>query len=243
MLTAPRVYFAMAEDRLFFRSVAEVSATHPRAGRRDPAAGRRGRSSSPCPAPTARSSSYVVSVDFIFFGLTGAALFVFRRRDPRRQPVAFQAPGPSRHHRPVRRSPARSIGRRDRLEQPVEQPDRLRDPARGRPGLPLLAAQEPAERGVRTMQSDYMHWAKNQPPVRYPLRPSEVPHFRIDRWPIDPRRPRARRRQPLPRTRRCAPRSPASYGVTPDRSSLADGTSMANMLAMAALIAPGRRGR
>jgi len=34
--------------------------------------------------------SYVVSVDFIFFGLTGAALFVFRRRDPHQQ-VAFKA--------------------------------------------------------------------------------------------------------------------------------------------------------
>jgi APA family basic amino acid/polyamine antiporter len=35
--------------------------------------------------------SYVVSVDFIFFGLTGAALFVFRRRFPD-QPVFFKAP-------------------------------------------------------------------------------------------------------------------------------------------------------
>src|SRR6185369_16263829 len=35
--------------------------------------------------------SYVVSVDFIFFGLTGAALFVFRRRDPD-QPIAFKVP-------------------------------------------------------------------------------------------------------------------------------------------------------
>jgi len=35
--------------------------------------------------------SYVVSVDFIFFGLTGLALFVFRRRDPQ-QKVAFKAP-------------------------------------------------------------------------------------------------------------------------------------------------------
>ena len=34
--------------------------------------------------------SYVVSVDFIWFGLTGFALFVFRRREP--APVAFQAP-------------------------------------------------------------------------------------------------------------------------------------------------------
>ena len=36
--------------------------------------------------------SYVVSVDFIFFGLTGLALFVFRRRDPGRK-IAFSVPG------------------------------------------------------------------------------------------------------------------------------------------------------
>jgi APA family basic amino acid/polyamine antiporter len=35
--------------------------------------------------------SYVVSVDFIWFGLTGAALFVFRRRDP--GGGGFRAPG------------------------------------------------------------------------------------------------------------------------------------------------------
>ena len=35
--------------------------------------------------------SYVVSVDFIFFGLTGAALFIFRRREPGRK-VAFSVP-------------------------------------------------------------------------------------------------------------------------------------------------------
>ena len=35
--------------------------------------------------------SYVVSVDFIFFGLTGAALFVFRKRDP--ADASFRAPG------------------------------------------------------------------------------------------------------------------------------------------------------
>jgi APA family basic amino acid/polyamine antiporter len=35
--------------------------------------------------------SYVVSVDFIWFGMTGAALFVFRRRDPREE--GFKAPG------------------------------------------------------------------------------------------------------------------------------------------------------
>jgi basic amino acid/polyamine antiporter, APA family len=91
MLTAPRVYFAMAEDGLFFRGVAEVS--------------RRTRVpvvaivlQGVAAAGIAVSGtfgqilSYVVSVDFIFFGLTGLALFVFRRRDPGRQ-VQFRVPG------------------------------------------------------------------------------------------------------------------------------------------------------
>ncbi len=35
--------------------------------------------------------SYVVSIDFIFFGLTGLALFVFRRRD--KSATDFRVPG------------------------------------------------------------------------------------------------------------------------------------------------------
>jgi APA family basic amino acid/polyamine antiporter len=90
MLTAPRVYFAMAEDRLFFRSVAKVSAST-----RVPVIA----IVLPGVAATVIALSgtfgqilgYVVSVDFIFFGLTGAALFVFRRRNPEQQ-VSFEAP-------------------------------------------------------------------------------------------------------------------------------------------------------
>jgi len=81
MLTAPRVYFAMAEDRLFFQKVATVSR----------------RTRVPVIAILLQGAaaivialsgaygqilSYVVSVDFIFFGLTGAALLVFRHRQP-----------------------------------------------------------------------------------------------------------------------------------------------------------------
>ncbi len=91
ILTAPRVYFAMAEDGLFFRSVAAVSK----------------RTRVPVVAIVLQGVaaaiialsgtfgqilSYVVSVDFIFFGLTGLALFVFRRRDPA-QKVSFKVPG------------------------------------------------------------------------------------------------------------------------------------------------------
>ena len=33
---------------------------------------------------------------------------------------------------------------------------------------------------MRTTQSDYMHWAKFKPLVRFALTTSEVPHFRLD---------------------------------------------------------------
>jgi APA family basic amino acid/polyamine antiporter len=81
ILTAPRVYFAMARDGVFFRSV----------GRLDP------RTEVPALAIVLQGVvatlialsgryeqilNYVVSVDFIFFGVTACGLFVFRRRDP-----------------------------------------------------------------------------------------------------------------------------------------------------------------
>jgi len=91
MLTAPRVYFAMAEDGLFFRSVARVSATT-----RVPviAIVLQGVAAAVIALSGTFSQilNYVVSVDFIFFGLTGAALFVFRARDPG-QRIFFKAPG------------------------------------------------------------------------------------------------------------------------------------------------------
>jgi basic amino acid/polyamine antiporter, APA family len=80
ILTAPRVYFAMAEDGLFFRSV----------GRLDP------RTHVPVAAILLQGVfaivialsgryeqilNYVVSMDFLFFGLTATCLFVFRRRE------------------------------------------------------------------------------------------------------------------------------------------------------------------
>jgi len=90
ILTAPRVYFAMAADGVFFRKIAEVSRT----------------THVPVFAILLQGIvaiaialsgtygqilSYVVSVDFIWFGLTGAALFVYRSRDASRD--GFRAPG------------------------------------------------------------------------------------------------------------------------------------------------------
>ena len=91
MLTAPRVYFAMAEDGLFFRSVAKV---HPVTRVPIVAIVLQGAAAIAIALSGTYGQilSYVVSVDFIFFGLTGAALFVFRRRD-RDQDVPFRVPG------------------------------------------------------------------------------------------------------------------------------------------------------
>ncbi|HET6942215.1 MAG TPA: pyridoxal phosphate-dependent aminotransferase [Sphingomicrobium sp.] len=90
----------------------------------------------------------------------------------------------------------------------------------------------------RIMQSDYMHWAKFKPPVRYPLTSSEVPHFRMDRLPIDV--------EDLDMDGASHPRyAPLReaigkrYGFPTGWVVAADGTSMANFLAMAALITPG----
>ncbi len=95
VLTAPRVYFAMARDGLFFRSVAKVTEhTHV-----------------PVIAIILQSVwtivvalsgryeqilNYVVSMDFLFFGLTGASLFVFRSREAKAKSNSvrgYRAPG------------------------------------------------------------------------------------------------------------------------------------------------------
>jgi APA family basic amino acid/polyamine antiporter len=78
MLTAPRVYFAMAEDGLFFHNLAKLN-----------------RARVPAFAIALQGAlaivitfsgryeqilNYVVSVDVVFFALTAACVFVFRRR-------------------------------------------------------------------------------------------------------------------------------------------------------------------
>lgn len=82
ILTAPRVYFAMADDGLFFRAVAWLAP----------------RTRVPVVAIVLQSVwtivialsgryeqilNYVVSMDFVFFGLTATTIFVFRRRAAR----------------------------------------------------------------------------------------------------------------------------------------------------------------
>ena len=81
MLTAPRVYFAMAHDGLFFRWIAWL----PKSTRVPVAAIALQGVLAAIIALSGRYEqilNYVVSIDVIFFGLTGASLFVFRRRAP-----------------------------------------------------------------------------------------------------------------------------------------------------------------
>jgi basic amino acid/polyamine antiporter, APA family len=90
ILTAPRVYFAMADDGLFFRAVAWL---HP-------------RTRVPIVAIILQSVltivialsgryeqilSYVISMDSLFFGLTASTIFIFRRREARGQMESDQS--------------------------------------------------------------------------------------------------------------------------------------------------------
>ena len=89
MLTAPRVYYAMASDGVFFKRVADV---HPVTRVPILAIILQGAVASIIAASGTYEQilSYVVSVDFIFFGLTGAALIMFRRRGDK---GTFRTPG------------------------------------------------------------------------------------------------------------------------------------------------------
>jgi APA family basic amino acid/polyamine antiporter len=91
MLTAPRVYFAMARDGVFFKRIGELGT----------------RSRVPVAAIVLQGVcasaialwgrfdqvlNYVVSIDVLFFGLTGAALLVYRRRADADAPPPIKVP-------------------------------------------------------------------------------------------------------------------------------------------------------
>jgi APA family basic amino acid/polyamine antiporter len=100
MLTAPRVYYAMAEDGVFFETVGRV---HPRSRVPVVAIALQGAFAMLLTAwgQYRRILNYMIAVDFIFFGLTATCLFVFRRRDREAgpsggreaHPPGFRAPG------------------------------------------------------------------------------------------------------------------------------------------------------
>jgi basic amino acid/polyamine antiporter, APA family len=77
MLTAPRVYYAMAQDGVFFRAVAKV---HPRTQVPMVAIALQGAVAIAIALSGTYGQilSYVVATDFIFFALTGIALFRLR---------------------------------------------------------------------------------------------------------------------------------------------------------------------
>ncbi len=92
MLTAPRVYYAMARDGLFFASVGKLF----------------GKAEAPvvaiilqgfaaiiiaCSGTYGEILNFEVTVDFIFFGMTAAALFVLRTRRIGSDSVVFRVPG------------------------------------------------------------------------------------------------------------------------------------------------------
>jgi len=93
ILTAPRVYYAMARDGLFFERVGWLS---PRTGAPVVAIVLQGVFATVI-ALSGRYEqilNYVVSVDFISFALTAGSLFVFRHRDVAGPPGGvYRAPG------------------------------------------------------------------------------------------------------------------------------------------------------
>jgi basic amino acid/polyamine antiporter, APA family len=92
MLTGPRVYYAMARDGLFFESVGKLSR----------------RSKAPvvaivlqgmaaiviaCSGTYGEILNFAVTVDFIFFGMTAASLFILRRRQIGSDSAIYRVPG------------------------------------------------------------------------------------------------------------------------------------------------------
>jgi len=91
MLTAPRVYFAMAEDRLFFRQLASLNKARVPAI----AIALQGVLAIVIALIATRFEqilNYVVSVDVVFFALSAVCVFVFRRRRTR-DSDSFRVPG------------------------------------------------------------------------------------------------------------------------------------------------------
>ncbi|MBI4546202.1 MAG: amino acid permease [Gemmatimonadetes bacterium] len=90
-LTAPRAYYAMARDGLFFRRLADV---HPRFG--TPAfailAGSAWAMLLAATGTFEQLLTYVVFAGWIFYALGAASIFVYRRRRPK-APRPFRVPG------------------------------------------------------------------------------------------------------------------------------------------------------
>jgi APA family basic amino acid/polyamine antiporter len=92
MLTAPRVYYAMARDGLFFGSVGKVFG---KSGAPVVAISLQGLAAIAiaCSGTYGQILNFEVTVDFIFFGMTAAALFILRRRSIGLGSVIYRVPG------------------------------------------------------------------------------------------------------------------------------------------------------
>jgi len=92
MLTAPRVYYAMAHDGLFFKSVGKLS---PRSRAPVVAIVLQGVAATiiACSGTYGEILNFEVTVDFIFFGMTAASLFILRRRRIGSDTAIYRAPG------------------------------------------------------------------------------------------------------------------------------------------------------
>ncbi len=92
MLTAPRVYYAMARDGLFFESVGKLS---PRSRAPVVAIILQGLAAIviACSGTYGQILNFEVTVDFIFFGMTAASLFILRRRQAESGTTIFRTPG------------------------------------------------------------------------------------------------------------------------------------------------------
>jgi basic amino acid/polyamine antiporter, APA family len=91
MLTAPRVFFAMANDNLFFKKLAEVD---PRFG--TPAAAVLALGGWSCllasAAGFAKLAGGAVFIGWIFYGLGAASIFPIRRKNPGKR-IPYRVPG------------------------------------------------------------------------------------------------------------------------------------------------------
>jgi APA family basic amino acid/polyamine antiporter len=92
MLTGPRVYYAMARDGLFFESVGKLS---PRSGAPVVAIVLQGLATIviACSGTYGEILNFAITVDFIFFGVTAASLFILRRRQVGLGSAIYRVPG------------------------------------------------------------------------------------------------------------------------------------------------------
>jgi APA family basic amino acid/polyamine antiporter len=92
MLTAPRVYYAMARDGLFFESVGKLSQW---SGAPVVAIGLQGLAATiiACSGTYGEILNFVVTVDFTFFGMTAASLFVMRWHRIGSETAIYRTPG------------------------------------------------------------------------------------------------------------------------------------------------------